>query len=54
MEGSRQSTTLAGARGAWWRGIFLGLDGYPSTTLRLVPLPIFDGEELEGRTVYTS
>jgi hypothetical protein len=28
----------------WWRGKVLGLVSYPSTTLRVVPLPITDGE----------
>jgi hypothetical protein len=30
---------------AWWRGNFAGLADYPSTTLRVVPLPICNGEE---------
>jgi len=29
---------------AWWWGNRTGLAKYPSTRLRLVPLPIFDGE----------
>jgi hypothetical protein len=28
-----------GPGGAWWRGSWRGLGNYPSTTLRVVPLP---------------
>ncbi len=29
----------------WWRGSRAGLANYPSTMLRMVPLPISDGED---------
>ncbi|MEA3065733.1 MAG: hypothetical protein QOJ27_2185 [Sphingomonadales bacterium] len=29
----------------WWKGNWRGLPYYPSTMLRMVPLPIFDGED---------
>jgi hypothetical protein len=29
----------------WWRGNCTGLASYPSTMLRMVPLPISDGED---------
>ena len=31
---------------AWWRGNRTDLASYPSTTLRVVPLPISDGEDV--------
>ena len=34
-----------GAPEGWWRGSWPSLHHHPSTTLRLLPLPIFDGED---------
>jgi len=49
MRGFRGSSPReAGGGGpceAWWRGNVPDLTIYPSTTLRVVPLPICDGEE---------